>query len=265
MVALRAVGGKPQGGLTPLCGRVFAPEMLPMSPTRVPAFVFALLLAGCASGPEMQVDENLLSGLGPGQMQGVIAARSDRDVAFDAYSKAQQDKVGGQNELMVAKTELEIAKSELDHAEAKASIAKGGTNEDFQRAQDEVAVKSAQIESRKYNVTWRQRRIELLDAKESLGKKKLEMQEARVEAAKARAVQDLDRAEVRDISVSRFDLQVTQYKSGVAGAEQEAASVAVEVEEALKALQSAKARLQALQGTPAPVAPASSGLAPGAM
>jgi len=211
-----------------------------------------LALVGCASGPSMRVDEKLLTDLPPGQMQGVIRARAEHDMAVDAFKKAQADALAAAAQVKVVKTELELAKSEVEHAKAKAEIAKNGSELDYQRAQDETTLREAMVAQKRSLLTLRTRQQEYAESAAGLAEVRQELSEARVEAAKARAVQGIDKAAVREISISRFDLQVSEYKSNVADAEQSLAGVGVEVEEAQHSYESASARVEALRGTPAP-------------
>lgn len=222
-----------------------------MKTTWLTSAALICLLTSCAGGPSMTVPDDLLSGLPPGKMAPVNQARGERDAALDAANQAKTAITRAEQEKTLAKTELDVAKSELEAARAKADIAKGGSADDVKMAENAVAQAEAKKAVKQYLVLWRTRQVEKVEAEADLADVNLQYAEAKLEAEKARAVQDIDKAKAQEISVSKFELQVAEYKQKQAEAEADLAGVSVEVEEAQKNYDKAVSRLEAITGRPA--------------
>ncbi len=217
--------------------------------TLLAAFIASLFL-GCAKGPRLRVDDSLLAALPAGRTQGVIEARSERDKAKDAENQAERAIVEAQNELRLVRSELDVARSEHDQAKTQVGISRSsGDPGAIQSSEDRLAVTTARVEERRRKVTLYQRKVELARARYEAARRRTYYKEALVELAKARAVQGEPGAD--DVSVSRFELQASEFKTRLAREEQEVASVGIEVEEAERAWREALARVEALSGAPA--------------
>lgn len=198
----------------------------------------------------MRVDDELVSKLGAGRTQSVIQARAELEKAKDAEREAKQAIDRARDELKLVRSELDVARSEEDQAETQVDISRAaGDAGAIESSEDRLALCEARVEEKREKVTLYRRRVELARARHAAAERRTRYHEALVELEKARAVQGEPGAE--DISVSRFELQASEFNTKLSRSEQEVASVGIEVEEAERDWREALARVEALSGAPA--------------
>ncbi len=213
-------------------------------------FLSAAFVLGCSKGPRLRVDDDLLASVGAGQSQGVIQARAEWEKARDAENRAELAIAEAQNDVRLVRAELDVARSELDQAKTQVDISRRAAEPSaIQSSEERLAVTKARVDEKQRKVTWHQRKVELARARLQAAKRRTVYHEALYQLARAKAVQGKQGAE--DISVSRFELQASEFKTRLAREEQEVAAVGIEVEEAERAWREALARVQALSAAPA--------------
>lgn len=165
------------------------------------------------------VPNSLLAYLPDGKRSEIEEARAAEAKARDESAAAERRVHVREDQLKIAMQDVEIARAEMKKAELILRLAQGGTQEDLDRAHQNVRDTQALVDTTRARITWRERNIDSAQADEELTRAKLALTSARVELAKARAVHELDRPETRRIDVGSYEREVRLREEAVAVAE----------------------------------------------
>lgn len=178
----------------------------------VSAPLFALV-ACSSSGPKVQkIDNALLAELSDDARAPISEARSARDEAGDALAVAAKELKNAPERVKIGKANYDSEKA----AHAKAKLAEeyarnSGTPEELAAAAETLEYHGAMMEAASLEVDLNQREYEMAKISHKLAKTNLDLAEAKVEATKARAVQNLNLASTSEIDPAVYQEQVEKH------------------------------------------------------
>lgn len=157
-----------------------------------------------------RIDNSLLQHVSDDERAQVAETRQVANETRDAHAAAKADTSKAKDRRDLAGRELAIAEAELERAEAARQIAESGTHEELDHAKQGVSDAKSLVASVRCRIALRDRQVERASAAEDLKMKDNELAQAKVEAAKAHAVKELDRPQSKSIHLEAFEHQVRQ-------------------------------------------------------
>lgn len=193
----------------------------------LPLILIAVGSAACQSTTHrtarLSVDDDALVNVPVGQREDVSKARTERTEGQDRVGIAERDLQNAQERVSLAKQTASMAEDECDAASDRVKMAHDA-NQDTRAAAIQSAEEnreSVRAHSRwaDTQVVYQQRRVEAQEDQVGLEKMRLELANAKVELAKARAVNGLDRPDVEAYDIGAFEAVVANRKLNVELAE----------------------------------------------
>jgi chromosome segregation ATPase len=198
-----------------------------------PLLLLALGSAACQSnsahdrsGTRMSVDDKALVQVPVSQRDAITKARTESEETRDRIAVAKRDVQNAKDHVTVAEKEVAIAKDEVDAADKRVEVARE-TNQDTRATavKDAEQNREAVRAHRRWadaQVCYQERRVDEMDARLAVENLRAELADAKVELAKAKAVNALDRSDLDEYDVGAFEARVADRKMKVAMAEVDA-------------------------------------------
>lgn len=185
-----------------------------MKSIHVAALLLLALGASCQTLTRSQVrevDDGLWAYVGENDKQEVAAARDARDRAEDELAVSERRIEEARDQLTLAKREFDVADARFDEARAALKVGeKAGEEEDLSAEHAGVERASAWRDAARAAIDWRALDVDAARAQRVLAARNLELANARIELAKARAVDRLDHPDAEGVGLAQFELQVRE-------------------------------------------------------
>jgi hypothetical protein len=193
--------------------------------------VVCVLLAGCSVfQPTERVDKDLVARVPDEKMGGIREAREKLAHEQDEATRAALEARRSQDELTMARSERDVAAERLRDRELKLEVAKkNGGPDSVAAAEKDVASAHDDAQAAEKRIRIAERRVKQGQAMESLAKTRVSLAEAQLELAKARAVNELDAPDAREVKIADFEEQVRRRETDVRVAEIKAEAAKEEV------------------------------------
>jgi hypothetical protein len=193
---------------------------------KITSVACGLALAACSNlSTDPVAHDELMVHLSDPQRAEIDEARAAQAQRGDELAFAREVVVRAKAEKELAETDLELAKARVESAEARIEVARTGSAEELQEATDELHEARARLAPQEELIHWHAREIARCEKAALLAERELELAEAHVGLAKARAFVQVDQATAQEIDVAKHEARVNdcQRKAEHAAVELQAA------------------------------------------